>query len=239
MGMALCTTAAMAQETDTTENNAYRRAQKSGEQIDEKIDEGEVRADSTLQNADTTMRNMQRDATNTRDRIRAGARRTGEDIDSAATGAGTSIREGAERTAEDIDSAAEKTGDRFMNELNEASEEVQEETSEAGQELKQEVRKTESDIQQGVQNASGQGDVQKDNQNSGTGTSASGNMTFEVVPDKEGPMNQVVYRINGEHYYVDRERKELVKAEDKDLKDAKHMAIVKDNNTAGNKKGKG
>lgn len=49
---------------------------------------------------------------------------------------------------------------------------------------------------------------------------------LEVVKDKEGPDNQVVYKYEGDFYYVDRQKKELVKAEESDLQDAKHEVII-------------
>jgi hypothetical protein len=51
----------------------------------------------------------------------------------------------------------------------------------------------------------------------------------EVVESKEGPNSEVVYRYQGELFYVDREEKKLVKADESELKDATHKTIVKDN----------
>ena len=48
---------------------------------------------------------------------------------------------------------------------------------------------------------------------------------IEVLEDKEGPDNQVIYKYQGEFYYVDREQKQLVKIEESQLKDAEHKAI--------------
>jgi hypothetical protein len=55
----------------------------------------------------------------------------------------------------------------------------------------------------------------------------------EVVKDKEGPDNQVVYQYQGELYYVDRDKKELVKAKESELQDAKHDVIVEEGNANG------
>lgn len=54
----------------------------------------------------------------------------------------------------------------------------------------------------------------------------------EVVESKEGPNSEVVYRFQGDLFYVDREEKKLVKADESELKDATHKTIVKDNITA-------
>ena len=49
---------------------------------------------------------------------------------------------------------------------------------------------------------------------------------IEVVDDKEGPNNEIVYKFLGELYYVDREQKKFVKIDRKDLKDSKHEVVV-------------
>lgn len=50
----------------------------------------------------------------------------------------------------------------------------------------------------------------------------------EVVENKEGPNSEVVYKFQGEMFYVDRDEKKIVKAEESELKDATHETIVKD-----------
>ena len=67
----------------------------------------------------------------------------------------------------------------------------------------------------------------------------------QVVEDKEGPNNEVVYEIDGDMFYVDREKKELVKVKKSDLKDSKHEIEIKEGTASGddskmkNKKSKG
>lgn len=51
---------------------------------------------------------------------------------------------------------------------------------------------------------------------------------LKVVEGKEGPNNEVVYEYDGELFYVDREKKEVVKAKKSDLEDANHDVVVKD-----------
>lgn len=50
----------------------------------------------------------------------------------------------------------------------------------------------------------------------------------DVVEDKEGPDHQVVYKYQGEMYYVDRDKKELVKAEESELQDATQKVMVEE-----------
>lgn len=78
------------------------------------------------------------------------------------------------------------------------------------------------------------------NQDMGT-ASASNEPSFgpqvEVLEGKEGPDNQVVYRVNGELYYVDRDKKEMVKVSESDLKDSEHPAVIRQGgNTTPSKK---
>ena len=56
----------------------------------------------------------------------------------------------------------------------------------------------------------------------------------EVVESKEGPNSEVVYKFQGEMFYVDRNEKKIVKADESELKDATHKTIVKENTTTGN-----
>jgi hypothetical protein len=57
---------------------------------------------------------------------------------------------------------------------------------------------------------------------------AAGDSQLEVVEGKEGPNNEVVYKYQGEMFYVDRNNQKIVKAKEADLQDSKHEVIVKD-----------
>ena len=61
---------------------------------------------------------------------------------------------------------------------------------------------------------------------------------IEVLEDKEGPDNQVIYKYQGEFYYVDREQKQLVKIEESQLKDAEDKAIEHNATMSGNEPAK-
>jgi penicillin-binding protein len=50
----------------------------------------------------------------------------------------------------------------------------------------------------------------------------------EILENKEGPNNEVVYKYQGELYYVDREKGQLVKADESQLKDSDEKVIVKE-----------
>jgi hypothetical protein len=73
-------------------------------------------------------------------------------------------------------------------------------------------------------------------ENSGENTAPS---ELEVVEGKEGPNNEIVYKFKGEMYYVDRESKQMVKADGAKLKDSKHDVMVHEGaNTSKSKKSK-
>ena len=61
---------------------------------------------------------------------------------------------------------------------------------------------------------------------------------IDVLEDKEGPDNQVIYKYQGEFYYVDREQKQLVKIEESQLKDAEDKAIEHNATMSGNEPAK-
>jgi hypothetical protein len=65
------------------------------------------------------------------------------------------------------------------------------------------------------------------NMNSSESTASAQAAEVEVIEDKEGPNNQVVYKYQGGLYYVDREQEQLVKIEESQLEDAEHPAIIK------------
>ena len=83
-----------------------------------------------------------------------------------------------------------------------------------------------------------QGDATMNQMNDEFRSSVQGQATtapdVEVVKDKEGPDNQVVYQYQGDLYYVDRDKKELVKAKESELQDARHEVIVDEGNANGN-----
>ena len=65
------------------------------------------------------------------------------------------------------------------------------------------------------------------NMNSNESSASAQPAEIEVIEDKEGPNNQVVYKYQGGLYYVDREQEQLVKIEESQLEDAEHAAIIK------------
>lgn len=55
---------------------------------------------------------------------------------------------------------------------------------------------------------------------------------IEVLENKEGPNHEVVYEINGDYFYVDRKKEELVKVERSALRDSDHEVEIKEGTAA-------
>jgi len=173
--------------------------------------------------------------------LRQGAQETEQETKDA----GNELRQGAERTGEQIEQTAdsarqdvERTGEQIEQTADSArqgAERTGEQIEQTADSAKQGAERTGEQMQQGVDRA-------KDQMDSSSQSSPSSNATdmgasaqppmheIEVLEDKEGPNNQVVYKYQDGLYYVDREEKKLVKIEESQLKDAEHKAVVKNTN---------
>jgi gas vesicle protein len=193
--------------------------------------------------------------------LRQGAQETQEEIKEESNEAGNELREGAERTGDEIQQGAERTGEQIeqgADDVKQGAEqtgnEIKEETQDAGNQLREGADRTENEIQQGAERTGEQieqgADDAKDQMDPSSQAAPSPNATdmgatgqppmqeIEVLEDKEGPDNQVVYKYQGEFYYVDREQKQLVKIDESQLKDAEHSAIEHNATMSGNEQDK-
>jgi hypothetical protein len=162
--------------------------------------------DQAQQPGDQTEDAMER----TSDDMRNDADALQDSTKEAGEGAGNSIQEGAEKTGDAIEEGAEKTGDA-----------IQEGAEKTGDAIEEGADKAGDAMQEGADKDAGEG----------AGTSASAEQAsfgpmVEVIADKEGPNHEVVYKVNGEMFYVDREQQQIVKAEESNLRDAKDPAII-------------
>lgn len=221
---ALFAIGAIAQVQDTVNNNLRQGAQETQEEAQ---DAGNELRDRTQQ--------------------------TGEEIKDDAQDAGNELRQGAEETGNDIQQGAEQTGDQIKDgaqdvkdDAKDAGNELRQGAEETGNEIEQGAERTGDQIEQGAENAkdelnqdSPSSENSQDPNATGTGNSmgatAQPQHEIEVLEDKEGPNNQVIYKYQGELYYVDRDQKQLVQIEESQLKDAEHAATIsgddqKDNN---------
>src|SRR5688572_19508238 len=161
--------------------------------------------------------------------LRQGAQETEQETKEA----GNELRQGAEQTGDQI----EQTADSAKQDAEQAGNEIKQETQEAGNEVRQGAERTGEQMEQATDSAQQDAERTKDQMDSSSQSSPSSNATdmgasaqppmqeIEVLEDKEGPDNQVIYKYQGEFYYVDREQKQLVKIEESQLKDAEDKAI--------------
>jgi hypothetical protein len=188
-------------QTDNSDSLQNQRTQTSGEHLGNEINEIDSAAtDSLNNNIDRADKQMQN-----RSNFR-------HDVDSART----EIKNDADRTSQQLRNEGERTGNRLKSDAEKVRDDVNESTT----------RTRDSSDNDATQNQSG---TRNNNQSSGNTSmdSPSDNQGMamsspvEVVPDKEGPNNEVVYKFRDEMYYVDREKKEMVKVEGAELKDSK------------------
>ena len=192
--------------------------------------------DQAQQPADQTEDAMEQ----TSDDIRDGANAVQDSVNNTGERAGESIEQGAQKTGDAIEEGAEKTGDAIQEGAQKTGDALQEGTQKTGDAIEEGAQKTGDAIQEGAQktgDAMEEGAEKTDDAmgdrdaGEGAGTSAgveqvSFGPMVEVIEEKEGPNHEVVYKVNGEMFYVDREQKQLVKAEESNLKDAKDPAVI-------------
>jgi hypothetical protein len=220
------------QKNKPTESNQYRKGNES--RTEQRVDSVGNTIDS---NAEKTGRDIKEDV-----------KSTGNDIDRSAEQAGQNMKEGAQRTGDKIQQGAQRTEDSVEQGAQQTGQNIQNGADRAGNAVKEGVNDTGNAIQNGAQrtqdqlNQSTPPEEKNQSQNSPTGNNDSMNGSaatmennnasqnpVEVVDSKEGPNNEVVYKYQGELYYVDRKEQKLVKAEESQLKDAKNKAVVSTN----------
>jgi dGTP triphosphohydrolase len=176
-------------------------------------EQAENQAEDSLER---TTDQMQQETKEAGDAVEEGANKTGDAIEQGAEKTGDAIEEGADKTGDAIEKGAEKTGDAIQEGANKTEQAVEESAD-----------KTEDAM-------SNDNDTKTSGEASGTssdeGTAVAEQVSYgpvvEVVSGKEGPNHEVVYKVNDEMFYVDRQQKQLVKAEESNLKDAKNEAII-------------
>lgn len=198
-------------------------------------DQAQQAADETEDAIERTGDDMEQKADETRNDLREGTDAVQDDVNNAAEGAGSSIEEGAKETGEAIEQGVEETGAAIEEGAEKTGDAIQEGAQKAGDAIESGVEATGDAMRddEPKSNAAGEG--------IGTTTASGEQQSYgpmvDIVADKEGPNHEVVYKVNGEMFYVDREQKQLVKAEESNLKDAQNEAIIHEGgNTASDKK---
>ncbi len=204
---ALFSIATIAQDRDTTQNqsNEFRNT----EQQQQQTNPAQEAVDSTATDFQQGVNETEREAEQAGENIRQESQ---------------NIINDAEKTGEKIEQGAEETADDLKKGLNRAGDKIQQGAEKTGNKVQQGVERTGNEIQQGVENPDGK----KGQMNDQAAVNTAGS-ELEVVESKEGPQNEVVYKYQGELFYIDRVEKKLVKAEESALKDTKHQVIIKEN----------
>ncbi len=183
-----------------------------------------------------TMAQVQ-DTASINNNLRQGAQETEENVDKA----GNEVQDGAERTGNEIKQETERTGDQIQQGAERTGNEIQQGAEKADDQIQQGAERTGEQIEKSTDpatdkpdqpqpSAQGQEGNVTGTENSVSSTNAAPQTEIEVMEDKEGPNNQVVYKYQGGLFYVDKEEKKLVKIEESQLKDAEHKAIISDKN---------
>jgi Ni/Co efflux regulator RcnB len=140
-----------------------------------------------------------------------------------------------ENQNQDNSNELQRRTDEAGNEIKQETDEVKQDAEEAGNELKQDAEETKEKMEEDTDRARDleseskpEASIENNAQPTDNAMNAPPQETVEVLEDKEGPDNQVVYKYQDGLYYVDKEKKELVKIEESQLKDAEHKAIVKE-----------
>jgi hypothetical protein len=143
---------------------------------------------------------------------------------------------------QDVERATRETEQNIRTEADttaEAGREVIQETVRAGEQVQNETERKETEVRQSLNNQnSSDTDSASGDAMAGSDEQSATGPDIEVVEGKEGPENQVVYKYQGSLWYVDRDEKKMVKANESDLKDVKHKMTVHDGTTTSNPKAK-
>lgn len=219
MGALLFSIGAIAQVQDTTSinNNLRNGAQDVEERTEEAGNELRQRTEETQNDVNQGAQEVESD-------VKEGA----QDVQEDAREAGSELREGAERTGNEIEQGAEKTGNEIEQGADRAGEKIEEGAERTGDQMEQGAERAKDKIEQNESPASQNSPGMPTSDASNRMGEAAPQADIEVMADKEGPNNQVVYKYQDGFYYVDREQKQLVKIEESQMKDAEHKAIVSD-----------
>lgn len=120
--------------------------------------------------------------------------------------------------------------DRAQQETEQAQDNIQRESNE----FRQDVDRAGDRLEEATDEAGQNADRSLDNMNREFESAVTGEERPEapdltVVEGKEGPNSEVVFEYEGEYFYVDRNSKEVIKAERSELQDAKHDLIIHEN----------
>lgn len=243
MAAALFTLTSAAQEKEKQQSNQYRKNKKNTEQLSNQ------RKDSTMNNADTTSRDMEDvDANPTGREIKKSGENAIQEADSAARQSDENrgedvqpaevemeestrqIKDDVQRTGGEERRAKELEGEGLHGVAQDSVSNEKMRNEETSQNISQQEGNTGSPVKKGTEQSQMNDEGSTDLRNTMPPA------TVEVHESKEGPHGEVVYRINDELYYVDQtKQRKLVKANENELKDTHHKVTVKEGQDVSNK----
>jgi hypothetical protein len=188
-------------QTDNSDSVQNARPQTSGEHLGNEINEIDSTATDSLNNATDRSNQQMQNRSNFR-----------QNVDSTST----EIKNKADRTGQQLRDEGERAGNRLKSD----AEEMRDDVNNRATKSRDSMTNDSTGSQSGMRNNYNQSENMSSDSTS-NGQSMSMSSPVEVVPDKEGPNNEVVYKYRNEMYYVDREKKEMVKVRDSELKDSK------------------
>lgn len=205
-------------QTDNSDSLQNERPQTSGEHLGNEINEIDSAATDSVNNTGDRMQQSRQQMDRNRSSIR-------QDVDSA--------RQDVDSTKDQMQNDASRTRDQLQNDVDQTKQDLKNEGERTGNRLKSDAERMRDE---GDDDATRRNDNMRRDSTGSSSTNNNGNQMamssskmdepLEVVPDKEGPNNEVVYKFQGDMYYVDRGKQELVKAKESDLKDSKTELMI-------------
>jgi hypothetical protein len=219
------------QKSDADDSDSTR-AEDNG--INDRLEDGEndvkKDADKVEEGIEKTGNEIKSGAEETADEVKTGAERAADEVEKGAEKTGDAIQSGAEKTEDAIQSGAEETRESLQepDQADSDADTVQSGAGSTGEAVKEDAEKTGDTMNEEPKKTDDAMKTSVDTETTGTADAEGPNFgpEVEVLEDKEGPQNQVVYKINDELYYVDREQQQMVKVKESDIKDAEHPAVI-------------
>jgi hypothetical protein len=213
---------AQVQEDTTSTNNNFTDMQSapSEEQPGEDVERGQENLrDSVQQGVERTSGGIEQGVNETSEETNDAIERNRDNTE-------TEMTEGIENTENAIQGEAGKVGEAAEDAATESQNAVEEGALRTGDAVEEGTQHTE----EAINDATTPDNKSKESRMEATATdmppAPGSGPEIEVVESKEGPMNEVVYKHQGEMFYVDRTNSTIVKVEESDLNDVGENKIV-------------
>jgi hypothetical protein len=234
------------QDSTRTETDQYRQDRQ--QQTEQNMDTTSMDSTSNQYREDAqqiktegegAIDSVQQDATQMRDTLVEQGNNAGTELNNEAREMRDSVRSETEQMGTTIEQGAERATNKVENSVNATRDDLKQGATNTGNQVKQSAEQA-GQATGVTPTTEAQSSSTMTSENSGENTTPS---ELEIVEGKEGPNNEVVYKFKGEMWYVDRESKQMVKADESKLIDSKHDVMVHEGTTTSktkksNKRGK-